>query len=739
MTMRAAKRAAILVLLMAGALWAAPAWQVPEADLRLRVLSSLSRAHQVRVDLPESLRDEVRGVRVMLPGQREVPADLVFLGGRPVAVELAVPRLPASSSAASAGESAAPLEVYLLKAPAPAGTATALAQRAPAVMHRAVRPTQQLTTRPFTAAEAIRLLGDAPTHSARASTLRPRSRTYFYWAYDAPKLGQVPDPARTGDPGENRVGVLHWATDLRIEGTRAVAFGANQEHVAWFLYVDGKPVADWRTSQTEASGARLGAVVELAAGFHLLECVVVQQNGEPLPDVLWRDRGSKSPEPIPAELQNTVRLPNTVLVERKDGPTGGFSLKDVGQRLRARTEDQFFELQLEAVKNGDQDLPAASLLVNGAAVQDAWVRAPVVPPIRVPFGDGSLEFPARNTWLAPSSFEVDVRLTEGPAVLSADQPYPATVRLERLDELSAEVAQQLRIQWVLLDGNGATLRTGEVPCRAERVGAETTFDLPLVAGTHTAELRVTLAGLEVARRRCFRVLRPEDSLVGLQAIGRSLFLNRERAVLVCAPLAALPALPPSGRGGTPHLVILDDFWATVCGPEAMLRPEAILGQQGQFAVFRLAAERDQADGAAGELRKFDLLPPLLDQRADVTLLALGWEDLQAGASARELCRHLLFMAQAAQAHGVRPCLLALPTLPNTSPQATREAALLVKELGVRLNVPVVDAFSAERLGHFAGQPFSQYFAAAQGTVTLTTPNDIGRQRLADLVRQVLCP
>ena len=73
-----------------------------------------------------------------------------------------------------------------------------------------------------------------------------------------------------------------------------------------------------------------------------------------------------------------------------------------------------------------------------------------------------------------------------------------------------------------------------------------------------------------------------------------------------------------------------------------------------------------------------------------------------------------------------------------SPEATREAALLVKELGMRLGVPVVDAFSAERLDHFDG-PFSAYFATADGAVTLTTPNDAGRRLLADLVRQVLCP
>jgi len=198
-------------------------------------------------------------------------------------------------------------------------------------------------------------------------------------------------------------------------------------------------------------------------------------------------------------------------------------------------------------------------------------------------------------------------------------------------------------------------------------------------------------------------------------------------------------LPPTGRKGTPHLVILDDFWATVSGPEADVRPETVLGEQLPYAVSRLAVPRGRAAGAAGDLRKFGLLPALAERRADATLFALGWEDLQVGASARDLCRHLLFLVQAAHAHGTRPYLMALPSLPDAAPATTREAALLVKGLGFQLGVPVVDAFSAERRGTFDSGLFSQYFTAAQGAVTLSTPNNAGRQRLCELVRQVLRP
>ena len=429
-------------------------------------------------------------------------------------------------------------------------------------------------------------------------------------------------------------------------------------------------------------------------------------------------------------------MPETVIVESKDGKAGGFRFARVEQRMRVRTDQQFLDISLDQPKVGGKALPQAAM--SGKA-RDLWLRAGEIPPIHVPFGDQTLEFPPRHIWLAPTTFEVAARLEEGPAVLSSSESFPATVRLDTLDHLPEETAERLLIRWDLLDVNGKSLRSRSVPCQADRVGVLTSFEIPVVAEARRVEMQVLLDGLEVAERMRFRLLRPGDSPLGLRAAGRSLFVGHERAVLVCEPLAALPKATPSSRKGAPHLVILDDFWATSSGPEATVRPEAALGKALPYAVFRLAAREDEAVGADASLRKFGLLPALIERRADATLLALGWEDLQAGADGKELCRQLLFMAQAAQAHGIQPSLMTLPTLPNTAPAAVREAALLVKGLALHLGIPVVDAYSAERLGAFEGGPFSRYYAAAQGAVTLTTPNDTGRQRLCDLVRQVLCP
>jgi hypothetical protein len=738
MIRQAAKWAAVLLFLATGAFCAVPAWQVPEADVRLRVLSSSHWTHLIRVDLPVSLRGDTKGVRAMLPGKRELPAQLVHFGNAPVAVEVSVPRLQSSDTADSATDVAAPVEVYLLKEEPKAGAKADL-QRTPAQLHRSVRSIRSLTTRPFTPVEALRLIGAPPVSRRRSASSSKRPRTYFYWTWDAAGVGQVYNRTKWTDPGEKRIATMHWVSDLRSETPQAMAFGADQPHVAWFVYVDGKPVADWRTGVPEKSGAIMGPVVELSQGFHQLEYIVVQQEGETIPRLLWRDRGKKDATPVPAELQYSVRLPGTVLVEGKDGRSGGFRFARVEQRMRERTDQQFFDVVLDTPKVAGKALPQATLAGTVDGERRAWLPAETLPAIRVPFGDAVLEFPERHAWLAPTTFDVEARLAEGPVVLSADQPYPATVCLDTLYELPADTANRLRIRWDVLALDGKSLRSGEVPCRADREGAETSFEIPIPAHARRAELRILLDGLEVAPRQGFRLLRPGDSPVGLRVAGRSLFLGHERAILVCEPLGPLPAVPPSTRKGAPHLVILDDFWATSSGPEATVRPETVLAKALPYAVFRLSPVADRAIGAAAPLGKFGLLPSLLEQRADAALFALGWQDLQAGASGEELCRHLLFLVQAAQAHGIRPSLMALPTLPNTRAPAVREAALLVKELALHLEIPVVDAFSAERLGTFEGGPFSRYYAAAQGAVTLTTPNDTGRQRLCDLVRQVFAP
>ncbi|MBT3287734.1 MAG: hypothetical protein HN380_10345 [Victivallales bacterium] len=739
MILRAAKRAAILILIAAGALRAAPAWQVPGATVRLRALSSSHFPHLARIDLPEALRGETKEVRAMLPGGRALGARLIRMGDVPVAVEVAVPTLRSASTKNTATDSAAPIEVYLLNGSLKTPPALDTAQRTPALLHRSVRSTRSLTTRPFTPEEAIRLVGAAPVLRRKRSSLRNRARTYFYWAWDAVGIGQTLQRSRWADPGERKVAVIHWATDLRIENPRAVAFGANQRNVAWFVYVDGKPVADWHNSSGTPPNPYTGPVVELATGFHLLEYIVVQQHDEPIPQIFWRDRGSKEASPVPTELQHSVRLPTTVLVERQNGEAGGFTFARAEQRLRAYGQDQFLDALLGAPKVSGKVLDAAQWASKSSGDREVFVPIPALPPIRVPFGKETLLFPSRHVWLPPTTFEVDVRIQEAQAVLSSGQPFEAKVDLDRLDHISSEIASRLRLHWLLRDAKGSTLRSGEVVCKADRKGAETALSIAIEATARSLELRVMLDGHEVARRRTLRILRPADSLVGLRAVGRSLFVDRERALLVCNPLAALRPLPPTGRKGTPHLVILDDFWATVSGPEADVRPETVLGEQLPYAVSRLAVPRGRAAGAAGDLRKFGLLPALAERRADATLFALGWEDLQVGASARDLCRHLLFLVQAAHAHGTRPYLMALPSLPDAAPATTREAALLVKGLGFQLGVPVVDAFSAERRGTFDSGLFSQYFTAAQGAVTLSTPNNAGRQRLCELVRQVLRP
>ena len=254
---RAPKWVAALLLTVASLLPAAPDWQVPEADVRLRVLSSSHWTHQIRVDLPLTMRASTKSVRAVLVDKRELPAQLVMLGDVPVAVEVSVPRLPSKTTADTKTDSAAPIEVYLLGTAPKEGAKTAM-QRTPAQLHRSVQSIRRLTTRPFTSPEAMRLIGAAPKSRSKSASTKKRPRTYFYWTWGAAGVGEIYNRAKWTDPGEKRIATIHWVSDLKSEAPHAVAFGTKQQHVAWFVYVDGKPVADWRTGNLEASGASWG-------------------------------------------------------------------------------------------------------------------------------------------------------------------------------------------------------------------------------------------------------------------------------------------------------------------------------------------------------------------------------------------------------------------------------------------------------------------------------------------------
>jgi len=725
-TLAARGIAALTALLVAAAYGQGDAWKHSDAVARLRICASSVYAHQVRVDLPEALASTVKGVAAYTQDGSRVPASPVTLGGRTVAVWLALGRVAQAAMGPGDDGIQLPIQIYLFDQatiPVPLTEQT----RRPARMVRTARP---LTTRPFTSAEALLLLGSL-TGSGRP-----------LYAFDAPAMGDALVHSQGPVASERRAAVMHWSTAVLLEAPARVAFGSNTAQVAWFTAVDGRPVAEWRLAADDSKGAFWGEPVDLAAGLHTVEFLVVQRYEEPLPSVLWRADG-KAPEPLVGSCPATH--PEAVEVQRAaSGPRYGIRLARVRRMLFQDTgADILCFTPMGAEGSPLSDAVAVSLagarLDPKAAAEGMLSPAPRLPAVELALPEGtSLRLPARPVWAPPERRTGTCRLGDLPPVVAASAPLPLAVSVSLGDdEADPRLLSRTTVVARQTDAAGKTL--SELPVGSGRPGS-CQGDLALLPETARVMIEVRADGALLLPALPVRVLRGGDDLTGLRAAGDALFQAGERVVLACRPLTALPA--PAGRvadGACERLGILDDLCATLDAPGAALLPERVLGQSWRPppAVFRESLADGVGDGVLPGVAKFAALARLLEMRPDTLVLAVGAADLRRGRPAREVSRDLLFLAQAAAAAGARPVLLALPRLPGVPAAESREAAILCKELAWELRAAVIDAHSAERLDGLAANEFAGTFAVADGHIALAGPNDQGRQWLCNLLDRSL--
>ncbi|NLF17486.1 MAG: hypothetical protein GX595_09530 [Lentisphaerae bacterium] len=703
------------------------AWKHPDALARLRISVQSTYPHQLRVDLPEGLPAAPLGLAAYGPGGSRVPASPVMRGERLVAAWLAVGRLAQAAMAPGDDGVLLPVEIYLLKTaevPAPLSDA----QRRPARLQRVQRA---LTTRPFTGSEGLRLL------SGMASRGRP------IHAVDVEAIGALSNQGQTIANSERRVGLLCWSSMLDLATATTAAFGAAADaDVAWFIVVDGQPRASWKESGAADDGRRWGAAAELAAGLHTVEVFVVQRQNDALPSFFW-----KAGDAPGVALTGSCPAVHPEAVEVQlapGGPSWGVRLESPRRSLFEDTGADLVCVSPMAVDGGplagvvavfpDGRRVDASALSEGLVVPSPWLPAfEAVLPAEAPAAT-AVRLPGRPAWGSPLRLRATCQIDTLPPVLAASSPLPLQVTVtvgdddsdERLRAVTRVLARQVNAAGESL--SESTIGAGRPGvCRGEVV---------LHPEAVRLSLEVRAGGALLTPAQVVRVVRSDAGLSGLRAAGVSLFQEGERAVLVCQPLRALPPGPtePAGRLG-----LLDDICAILETPGASLLPERLVGQSWTppALVLRESLSDGVGDGVLPGVEKFAALARLLEMRPDTVVLAVGAADLRRGRPVAEVCRDLLFLAQACAAAGARPVLLALPELPGVPPATSRQAALLCKELAWRLGCAVIDAHSAERRGGLAGEAFAATFSVAGGRIALAGPNDRGREWLCQLMDRAL--
>ncbi|OGV76793.1 MAG: hypothetical protein A3K19_17485 [Lentisphaerae bacterium RIFOXYB12_FULL_65_16] len=710
-------------------------WRLPVANIRLRIAPASRRNHLLRIDLPAGCPPECRAAAAFLSQGDQVPCSPVFLRDQLVAVECLVPwqgRGPFDTEK----KSQLPLEVYLLPGaevplPVPA------AERKPVCLRRALR---KLTTRPFTSEEVLRMIG-----SLRDLLFASRDMQSF--------SGALPMAAWSSPPGRTTA-ILHWNADLLVNADTELRFGADQDTVAWFFFLDGTPAADWKNGRRLASGARMSPATRLATGFHRLDLFAFQGQDEPIPQLLYSEPNAE-PKPLPPERLYDADYLEAVLMERKDGGPGiGLRFRQLARLRTVEPAQDFLVFTVDAL--GVDPASAAAMkytLRIGDRIRDgipndvveavAGNGLPALSLTRTAAGAATeFNLPPRRIWLPPALIRAELSVRHLPTVLPADRPLCADIEAALPGENAAQLVPLVLLRQTQKDAAGNVLDRQTVPLPKDT--GRLPLNLTLNEKVARVELDLAVQDTPLLPPVCVRLIRPGDDLGGLQALQRSLRTDGDHAVLLSNPLAPLLPAPPSTRTGQPPantaetrtVAILDDFWAISTGPDADLLPEQCLSKPGTNAVTRFSVF-DGTDGAVGELRKFAVLPRALAVHPTVLVCAVGACELRAAMKPEEMALHLLFLAQAAHAAGAVPVLVTLPPLPGIDRHDIRLAALLTKELAFRLGIPVVDTYSRTVQENGDAPGFEARFLQAGGGCSLATPDNAGREWLCRQVEAAL--
>lgn len=423
------------------------------------------------------------------------------------------------------------------------------------------------------------------------------------------------------------------------------SFDASEREVCWFLFVDGRPVANWMDDD---------ATTALQPGLHAVDFFVFVGTRERLPVPLVRQPDDAYAPLSPVAWDTEAGTNSSAL------PWSGW----------------------DEVPEG-----AARVLIDGA----------MSAPERIFDTKNRQNAEAPAFWRRLVAVEASARILDTPLLVASESSLAVTVRVNVGNRFAALVGESPTLQVVTrkADGGWRKLASQAVTSGDDQVRLR--FDMPAPATELAVCLRngerdlVTPIPLVCLSSATFG---PEVDFVGGVPHSRG-----RRAVFVLddqpVPGKPKPPFPP------PKVIaLLDDVWEPVFRPE-----NGASDLQFQFtktlsvAVRHLTPVSQRQAGIPATVAKFAMVSEALAMLSpgDIAVLAVGGADLEADRRVSEVVRELEFLARACRSCGVRPVLVTPLPDAGENPPRTRRLALSTKELAARIDCPVADFFSAARL------------------------------------------
>lgn len=675
MKQRLPQIAACCLLALALALPAAePPWRHDAATHRLRFGLAPDSPSDILLPLPLGLPAPAAVHAVADADGRPLPASLVRVGDKPVAVAVHAsavrPRHPGRGKPLPAPKPGA--SVYLLAKPLP--EAPAYTAGRPVRLQRTQR---SVTTRAHTADEMVRMFARLhllpyPQAASKPTPIRFQGRDLAaFGVADKPEwltvTAKQPSPYLRGLSIATAAFVVEREDDYR--------FTADQPHVGWAVLVDGNPVDAWGRD-----GAPEPPPLRLKPGLHSLQLLTIQSLGEPIPKPLVRIGKAAQPTPPPFTLLPAF-LPDCLALQTRDAKG---TIRSAGATLDFQEAFVFPHARNQAIDT------YAVTLTDGVALLPPALRAgalAILPDHRQPAlslslpGSPTVRLDAAPPVLRPArALDLDLRPT---VPVWQEERQPLTLAPNpTLPALLPKVLADLIVCDVRRAHDGQTLAS------APLAPPQPSLAVPPPIRSGDLTVHATLAGRDLTPPRRLHLLAPADAAQPLLASGSQLLHRHDYApvTLLIDAAKANSDTPSSVNQKTPvPIVLLDDTLLVHDAPGA----SAVPAPDDALTLLRAACP----PGAQPELA----FPAALSRLADAprgALACLFVNSQRAAANTPAWRQSLRFAVAACRALGLRPVVTIPPPLDG---EDGRQAAFHAQCLALSLGADLIDLSTQARL------------------------------------------
>ncbi len=720
-----------------------PEWTAPEAAVRILTAPIHKKRHTLWLELPEQLQDKFAGADVYNFKGRPLTYYPIFRDDRLIAVEITLTsnaihqmRVDARASV----DEAPPTQIVCYLFEKPLNKKFDETSRTP-VKFTNVR--EVINARPMSCGEYRHL-------AAIRKPLIYYTETKYFAGLEGAILFRKKFSTKQN---------IHFrlTTNFHVPESGTYEFAVrNSDCGAWFVFINDKGLFSWADSKPSKGDLFRSPPMDLELGYHRMVFAGMRISTEAVPNFVYRRSGDGDEFRDFAQDQlYAANAAETIMVQRQGAALiPGIQLRQTGRFVFPHSGAVIGIFDAVSCSQHTQGAPITEwdVVVDGTPFDDPGTRRVLFLPqrryhdvtVRVADGGGNtqtLGVRIAEAWTRTGHAHVTFRIGQLPLLEPIDGKLTIRYRLSYPESFADALMSHATVKATALDRNGKRLDTQSYSIPKSPL--ERLFDYRMVAGgLKRIELKLALGDTPLDVPITIHRVESNDSLLAFHRrgsrlrIGDALAIVRRESPRFSTDGIALPT--PTGNppavDGRQGVVLVDDFIATRRHFTNNLDIESWLNDHSRFAFQHVPLTQASPNGRYSVFAKFEQLGPILKTDARFIVWNIGVWDLHAGFDLRDFRSQIIFLVNASLAHNKFPVLVTPPVFGDLRRTRIRPYALLIKELGARYDLPVVDYYSASILLDAAN---TFYNVPEAGGVLSGTPNAKGRRWFLSLMLQTI--